>query len=76
MQIEIYGRDNCNFCDLSVLECEKRNLNYSIFKLNEDFSREEMLEKFPNAKTYPQITVDNKLIGGYTEFRKFINDND
>ena len=36
--------------------------------LDVDFSREEMFKKFPTARTFPQITIDGELIGGYTEF--------
>ena len=36
--------------------------------LDVDFTREQMFEKFPSARTFPQITVNGELIGGYTEF--------
>ena len=38
--------------------------------LDEDFTFEELLEKSPNARTFPQIFVDGELIGGYNEFEK------
>ena len=38
--------------------------------LDEDFTFEELLEKSPNAKTFPQIFVDGELIGGFNEFEK------
>ena len=44
------------------------DLNYTYYQLDEDFTREEFLEKFPDAKSYPQIIVDGKLVGGYMEF--------
>ena len=37
-------------------------------KLDEDFTREQMFEKFPSARTFPQITINGELVGGYTEF--------
>ena len=40
--------------------------------LDVDFNREEMLEKFPGARTFPQIIVDGEKIGGYTEFKALI----
>ena len=33
------------------------------------------MEKFPTARTFPQITIDGESIGGYTEFREFIDSN-
>ena len=38
--------------------------------LDEDFTREQLLEVFPDAKTFPQITIDKIKIGGYDEFKK------
>jgi len=43
---------------------------YKKYNLGEDFNREELLNKFPSAKTFPQITVDGVSIGGWTEFNK------
>jgi len=45
---------------------------YTKFMLDVDFNREEMLEKFPGARTFPQIIVDGEKIGGYTEFKALI----
>ena len=46
--------------------------SYIKLNLNEDFNREQLLEKFPNARTFPQITIDGKSIGGYTEFYEYL----
>jgi glutaredoxin len=32
-----------------------------------DYTREELIENFPNARTFPQITMDGAYIGGFTE---------
>ena len=45
-----------------------KNFEYKKYMLDVDFSREELVEKFPSARTFPQITIDGELIGGYTEF--------
>jgi glutaredoxin len=29
------------------------------------------MEKFPTARTFPQITIDGEAIGGYDEFWKW-----
>ena len=38
-------------------------------------SREELLELFPTARTFPQITIDGESIGGYTEFEAYLREN-
>ena len=40
--------------------------------LDVDYSREDLLDKFPEARTFPQITQDGNFIGGYTELEKHL----
>jgi glutaredoxin len=47
--------------------CEREGLDFTYKELNKDFTRENLNEKFPGAKTFPQIQVDGENIGGYTE---------
>ena len=65
--IEIYGKPQCPFCDRAKALCEQDGLEYVYKQLDVDFTREELFEKFPGARTFPQITVDGQSIGGYTE---------
>ena len=41
--------------------------------LDEDFSREQLFEVFPTARTFPQIIVDGDKIGGFTEFKALVD---
>jgi len=43
-------------------------LDFKKYMLDVDFTREELFQKFPSARTFPQITIDGTLVGGYTEF--------
>ena len=52
-------------------------MNFSILpkvfiasKLGRDFNREEMMETFPSARTFPQIIFNKEKIGGYTELEQ------
>ena len=47
---------------------------YEKYMLDVDFNREDMLAKFPTARTFPQIKIDGESIGGYTEFERFVRD--
>ena len=66
--IEIWSKPQCPFCDKAENLCKQKNFEYKKYMLDEDFTREELVEKFPSARTFPQITIDGELIGGYTEF--------
>jgi len=76
MKIEIYGKDNCPYCDMAVnisrQFIHKSEHKYEYFKLDRDFTREELFEKFPGARTFPQVMIDGHSIGGYTELKEHI----
>lgn len=65
--IEIYGKPSCPFCDKAKMLCETKGLEYTYKSLGTDYTKEELLEMFPGARTVPQIRIDGKAIGGYTE---------
>ena len=60
--IEIWSKPQCPFCDAAVQICETKDLEFKKYMLDEDFNREEFTEKFPNARTFPQIIVDGELV--------------
>ena len=41
-------------------------------KLERDFTREELFEQFPGARTFPQIRIDGDIIGGCTDFEAWV----
>jgi glutaredoxin len=71
--VEIWGRPGCSYCERAKRWDKKFGLNYIYHQLDEDFTREELLERFPGAKTYPQIIVDGEYIGGHDDFVKYKN---
>jgi len=72
--IEIYGKPQCPFCDKAKNLCETRGWKYTYKSLGTDYSREELLEWFPGARTVPQIKVHGTTVGGYDAFTKYIED--
>jgi glutaredoxin len=75
MHIQIYSKQNCPYCTRALRLAEKVDSNYEEhtydkYMLDTDFTREQLLEKFPTARTFPQITIDGISIGGYEEFNK------
>jgi|TARA_B100000035_G_C21017672_1_gene562680 glutaredoxin len=71
--IEIWSKPQCPFCDKAENLCKQKNFQYKKYMLDVDFSREDMIDRFPSARTFPQITINGELIGGYTEFEAKVN---
>lgn len=74
MDIVIYSKTNCSYCSFAKNFLKEKNITYKEYKLNENFSKEDLLTKFPTAKTYPVITIDGTFIGGFVDLKKIIED--
>jgi glutaredoxin len=72
--IEIYGKPSCGFCEKAKALCETRGFQFEYKTLDIDFTREALLEMFPTARTFPQIKVHGRSIGGYEQLVKYIED--
>jgi glutaredoxin len=67
MHVEIYTRPGCGFCDKAKILLRNWNIPYIENKLDVDFTRQNLVEKYSTARTYPVIVVDGFYIGGYEE---------
>ena len=67
MDIIIYTQDSCGYCDMAKKEFERKGWGYTEYNLKEDENKVSLFERFPEAKTVPQIWINNKHIGGYNE---------
>ena len=69
----VYSKDQCVFCDKAIALLKIKAKEYTQYKLGKDFDRDTILEMFPNARTFPIITLDKEYIGGYNELEKLLN---
>jgi len=65
----VFTKDNCTFCDQAKALLTTKGIPFSVKKLGEDITRDELLALIPTARTMPQILKDGQLIGGFTELR-------
>ena len=71
--ITVYSKDQCVFCDKAITLLKLKAKDHNVYKLGKDFDRDTILEMFPDARTFPIITVDKRFIGGYNELEKLLN---
>jgi len=74
MAIELYSKTNCSHCDQAKQLLRTHGKDYIEYKLDEDFTREILLSKFPEAKTFPVVVVDGFHIGGYQQLLQQLNE--
>jgi glutaredoxin len=72
--IEIFGKPMCPFCEQAKQLCETRGLEYTYKSLGTDYTKEELLENFPGARTVPQIRINGQNIGGFDKLGPYLED--
>ena len=72
--VEIYSKSNCSFCDKAKYYFDQNDITYQEHNVEIPETFKILLERNPNARTMPQIFIDDKLIGGYTDLMDFINE--
>lgn len=70
--ISIYGKPSCPHCVEAKSLTESNGLAYNYISIGTDIGIEDFKSLFPLARTVPQIIIDGVKIGGYTEFKQWI----
>ena len=74
MKAVIWSKYNCSFCDQAKALLEQQGIEFEERKIGDGFSKEELLEAVPNARSVPQILIDNQLIGGFTDLQRYLKE--
>ena len=69
MQAILWSKYHCPYCDQAKALLKQKGIAFEERKIGDGYTREELLEAVPGARTVPQIFLDDKLIGGFTELR-------
>ena len=73
MNATVYGSKMCNFCTLVVNALEKEGATVEKKDVSEPNNLIEMRKAAgENARTVPQVVIDGKYIGGYTEVDRYL----
>jgi len=71
MKIVIWSKENCSHCKTTKLFLEQKNLPYEERVIGRDVSKIDLLEVVPDAKTVPQVFIDDDLVGGYQDLVQY-----
>lgn len=70
----VWSKDACPYCDMAKELLVGAGIPFEERNLSKDWSKEQLLEVVPDAKTVPQIFLYGEYIGGYTELQKYYED--
>ena len=72
MKAIVWSRDQCAYCEQAKNLLKSQNIAYEERNISRGYSREQLLEAVPGARTVPQIFIDDRHIGGFTELREYL----
>jgi glutaredoxin 3 len=70
----IWSKYHCSHCDQAKDLLRSRGIAFEERKIGDGWTREELLEEIPTARSVPQIILNNKHIGGFTELRQYLEE--
>ena len=75
MNITIYSKPGCPYCDKIKTVLDQRNIEYNYYILDEDFTKDEFYSEFGQGSTFPQVVLDGQNIGGCSDSVKYLLEN-
>ena len=70
MKAVVWSRYHCPFCDQAKALLTQNGIEFEERKIGDGWTKEDLLEAVPSARTVPQIFLNEELIGGFTELKK------
>lgn len=71
MKAVVWSKYHCPYCDQAKALLTQRGIEFEERKIGDGYEKEDLLEAVPGARTVPQIFLDDKLIGGFTELKAY-----
>ena len=70
MKAILWSKYNCPYCDQAKALLKQKGIPFEEKKIGDGYTKEELLEAIPTARTVPQIFLGEELVGGFTELKK------
>lgn len=70
MKAIVWSKHHCPYCDQAKALLKMKGIEIEERNINEDWTKEQLLEAVPTARTVPQIFLDDEYVGGFQELKK------
>lgn len=65
----VWSKYQCPYCDQAKALLKQKGIEFEERKIGDGWTKEDLLEAVPTARTVPQIFLDGNLVGGFTELK-------
>ena len=69
----VWSKVTCPYCDMANTLLKNKGIVFEERMIGVGWTREQLLESIPNARTVPQIILNGVLIGGYEQLKAHFN---
>jgi glutaredoxin 3 len=73
MKAIVWSKNQCPFCVQAKALLESKGIEFEERNVSTSWTKDQLLEAVPNARTLPQIFLDDNYIGGFTELRRHLS---
>jgi glutaredoxin 3 len=71
MKAIVWSKYNCPYCDQAKALLTQKGIMYEERKIGDGYTKEDLLEAVPSARSVPQIFLGEELVGGFTELKTY-----
>jgi glutaredoxin len=70
MKAIVWSKDMCGYCEQAKQLLTMKGIEFEERKIGKDWTKEQLLEAVPQARSVPQIFLDDQYVGGYQELKQ------
>ena len=70
MKAIVWSKYHCPYCDQAKALLASKGYTIEERKIGDGYTKEELLEAVPTARTVPQIFLGEEYVGGFTELKQ------
>ena len=68
----VWSKDQCPYCVMAKTLLKNKGVEFEERNISQGpWTREQLLAAVPNVRTLPQIFLNDNLIGGYEQLKKY-----
>lgn len=75
MKAVFYSKDNCQWCERVRQLFDNLDIEYLEYKFEKHFTKQQFYNEFGEGATFPQVSIDNKHIGGCKDTLHYLQEN-
>lgn len=69
----VWSKVQCPYCDMAKSLLKSKEIVFEERMIGVNWTREQLLEAVPSARTVPQIILNGEYIGGYEQLKAHFN---